>query len=93
MRREIDLDVMGKDYALCTFSQRLLELVDCLLVRMEPQGSDYSDVSYQWYNLSWLCDQAMRQLFVVLDQVADIYVAVIVLQKRILAKLVSVLGI
>lgn len=80
MRREVDLDVMRKDDALCAFSQRLLKLVDDMLVRMESQGSDYSDVPYQWYNLSWLCDQAMRQLLVVLDQVADIYVAVIVLQ-------------
>lgn len=90
MRREVDLDVMRKNYALCTFSQRLLKLVDDVVVRSEPQGSNYSDIPYQWYNLSWLCDQAMRQLLVVLDQVADIYVAVIVLQKRILAKLVSV---
>lgn len=67
MRREVDLDVMRKDYALCTFSQGLLKLVDDMLVRTEPQGSDDTDVPYQWYNLSWLCDQAMRQLLVVLD--------------------------
>lgn len=93
MRREVDLDIVRKNYALCTFSQCQFELVHCVKVRIERQASDYKDVSYQWYNISWLCDQAMRQLFVVLDQVADVDVAVVVLQQRILTKLVSVLHI
>lgn len=49
------------------------------------------DRTNQWYYLCWLCDQPVRQLFVVFDQVANVDVAVVFLKKRILAQLVSVL--
>lgn len=46
-------------------------------------------ITHQWDYLCWLCDQAMRQFLVVFDQVANIDVAVIFLEERILAQLVS----
>lgn len=48
------------------------------------------DRTHQWYYLCWLCDQPMRQLLVVFDQVANVDVAVVFLEERILAQLVSV---
>lgn len=47
------------------------------------------DRTHQWYYLCWLCDQSMRQLLVVFDQVANVDVAVVFLKERILAQLVS----
>lgn len=47
------------------------------------------DRTHQWYYLCWLCDQSMRQLLIVFDQVANVDVAVVFLKERILAQLVS----
>lgn len=47
------------------------------------------DRTNQWYHFRWLCDQSMRQLLVVFDQVANVDVAVVFLEERILAQLVS----
>lgn len=52
---------------------------------MKTLAWDQIELAYQRYNLSRLCNQAMRQLLVVLDQVADVDVAVEFLQKRIFA--------
>lgn len=53
------------------------------------ENSLKTEITNQWYYLCWLCDQAMRQLLVVFDQVANVDVAVIFLEERILAQLVS----
>lgn len=42
-------------------------------------------MSYQRYDLSRLCDETMRQLFIVFDQVAYVDITVISLKKRILS--------
>lgn len=47
------------------------------------------DSTYQRYDLSRLCDEAMRHFLVVLDQVANVDIAIVVLEERILTQLVS----
>lgn len=46
-------------------------------------------VVYQWYHLGGLRDQTMRQLLIVLDQVANVHVTKVSLQQCVLAQLVS----
>lgn len=45
--------------------------------------------SYQRYDLSWFCDQTVRQLLIVFDQVTDVNVTVELLQQCVLPQLIS----
>lgn len=85
--RKVDFFDMRKHGPLCAFSQGSLKLETFL---SDEISTEESQETYQRYDFSGFCDKAMRQLFVILDEVADIDITVVSLQERILAQLISV---
>lgn len=47
-------------------------------------------LSHKWDNLGRFCDKSMRQLFVEGDQMSDINIAIVLLEKDIFANLVTI---
>lgn len=92
---QVDLLFVGEDDAMGGFPQRILELVPNVDSHVRnglvgaARGRRICFGSYQGDNLGRLSDQSMRKLFVELDQIADVHIAVVSLEQGVFPQLVS----